>query len=541
VPPMPAPPPDDVDRAGPSRVPVAIAPDWRQAAVLAAVTFAVFAPTLSSQFVYDARLQILTDTFLHDPRNWLDVLSFRVLARDVLDFNRPVQLASLMLDAAIWGRDSFGYHLTSVLLHCGNVVLLWLVIRDVLARGTGAGGGSATTAAVVGAMSFAVHPVVVEAVCEPTFREDLLVAAFTLAAIVIAGGIRDPGELARPFACAACCLGAVASKESGIATPLVLAVSWWLRHRSAPRRPWLPAVGGGAAVVVVFLAARFLLEPSPSVIFEQRPEYPGGSFARAVGIAPRILALYAQIIACPVNLCADYGLYSVAHLPLPLAIAILAGLAASLGRAAWADRRIAFGVALMLLPLVPVSNLVPIYRAAADRYLYVPLAGVATVVACLLDAPWLRGFARRRHGAVVAALAGLVVLGLACVERQRVWSSQLALWHDTARRNPASFAAAHGLAAALHEAGRCGEAEIPARMALRLSGSSRGEPWVTLALVLDCQGRTAEADEAVGEALELDPRLADPAGRVAVLALERTEAEALARLLRRRDRPSPPP
>jgi pyruvate carboxylase len=39
-------------------------------------------------------------------------------------------------------------------------------------------------------MFFAVHPVVVEAVCEPTVREDLLVAAFTLAAFVIAAGIR---------------------------------------------------------------------------------------------------------------------------------------------------------------------------------------------------------------------------------------------------------------------------------------------------------------------------------------------------------------
>jgi tetratricopeptide (TPR) repeat protein len=289
------------------------------------------------------------------------------------------------------------------------------------------------------------------------------------------------------------------------------------------------------------LVARFLLEPSPSAIFEARPQYPGGSLARAMLIEPRILALYAQLIACPVNLSADYGLYSVTYLPLPVALAMLAGLAALLVLAARADRRIGFGIALLLLPLVPVSNLVPIYRAAADRYLYVPLAGVATILACLLDAPWLRGCDRRRQVATVAVLAGLVVLGLACMERQRVWSSQLALWQDTATKNPASFTAAHGLAGALEDAGRCGAAEVAARMALQLSGSSRGEAWASLALVLDCQGRTADADEALAKAIELDPRLENPAQRVAALALERQEAEALARLLERRGRPSPPP
>jgi hypothetical protein len=537
---MSAPPPDGIDHAEPRRPSAPPASAWRQAAILAAVTFAVFATTLSSQFVYDARLQILTDPFLHDPRNWLDVLSFRVLARDVLDFNRPVQLASLMLDAALWGRHPFGYHLTSVLLHCGNVVLLWLVIRDVLARGTGAG-GNAAAAAVVGALFFAVHPVVVEAVCEPTFREDLLVAAFTLAAVVIAAGMREARDRLRPLACAACCLGAAASKESGVATPFVLAAAWWILQRSAPRRPWLLALAGSGAVTAAFLAARFLLEPCPSVIFETRPQYPGGSLARALEIEPVILALYAQLVACPVNLCADYGLYSVRHLPLPVAVAILAGLAVLLVLAARADRRIAFGAALMLLPLVPVSNLVPIYRAAADRYLYVPLAGVATILACVLDAPWLRGHERRRQVATVAALAGLVVLGLACIERQRVWSSQLALWQDTVVKNPASFTAAQGLAGALENAGRCVEAEVAARAAIQLSGSSRGEAWATLALVLDCQGRTADADEALAKALERDPRLENPAQRVAALALEPEEAEAIARLLERRGRPAPPP
>ena len=508
----------------------------RQAAILVAITLAVFSATLSADFVYDARLQILTDPFLHDPGNWLDVVTFRVLGRDVLDFNRPVHLASLMLDAAVWGREPFGYHLTSILLHAANVVLLWLLVRDVLAQGRWSGATPQAIVPMLAALAFAVHPVVVEAVCEPTFREDLLAAAFTLTAVVLAGrhAASPAGDLRRAFGCAACCLLAVASKESGVAAPFVLAAYRGLFHRGDRSRFWTVAIGGGLVAVMAFLAARFLLEPSPSRIFEARPEYPGGSLWEAVKIEPRILALYAQLIVCPMNLCADYGGISVGHLPLWAALVVLTVLAVFAAIAAWRDQRIAFGLALVLVPLLPVSNLVPIYRAAADRYLYLPLAGVACIAACLLDSAWVNARESRRQTVVVAAILVIVALALACVGRQAVWSTQLALWEDTHARNPASFNGANGLSGALREAGRADEAIAMGRRAVELSSGQRGDAWMTLALALDAAGLTADADAAAAKAVELDARLTDPDGRVAALAMEIGEAEGVKRILARR-------
>jgi len=519
---------------------------------LAAVTLAVFWPTLSARFVYDAVLQIETGDFIHDPRNWLPVVSLGVLRMDVLDFNRPAQLASLMLDAAVWGREPFGYHLTSVLVHALNVVLVWEVMRGLSIRAqdggvsTGAespgfrpglaGGGQGVVAGVA-ALLFAVHPLVTEAVCEPTFREDLLVAACTLGALLLA--IRhDPtapqGDRWRALGCAGLCFLAVASKESGIAAPAVLAVYWWLFRRTDPPAFWRLAVGGAAAAAVAFLAARFLLEPATSAIFEAKPDYPGGSFAAAMAVEPRILALYAQLVVLPVNLCADYGLYSVRHLPLPVALTILAGLVAAAGFAIRADRRMALAAALVVLPLVPVSNLFPIYRAAADRYMYLPTAGVALAAGWLLDGAWLAARPRLREKAIIVAMAGVAALGFACVERQRVWANSLALWEDTFRKNPVAYTAASGLGDALREAGRLSDAERATREAIRLSEGRRGDPWATLALILDAQGREAEAFAAVEKALEVQPNLADPEARVRALAMERKVAEAWGKLLARR-------
>ena len=503
----------------------------QQAALLAGITFAAFSATLSADFVYDARMQILSGDFIHDWRNWPAVLTGRVLGMDVLDFNRPAMLASLMLDAAVWGREPFGYHLTSVLMHVANVLLVWLVIREM----TGPGGGPGTVLpSLLAALLFAIHPVVTEAVCEPTFREDLLVALCTLSALVLAMR-HDPAtsgfDTRRAVGCTVLCLVAIASKEAGIVAPMLLAAYWWLFRRGEPGRFWAVAIGSAKLVVVAFLAARFLLEPSPSSIFESKPEYPGGSLAQAMLLEPRILALYAQLIVFPINLCADYGLVSVSHLPLPLALVLLATIAIAGVIAARYDRRLLFAYALILLPLVPVANLIPIYRAAADRYLYLPMAGVALVVACLLDAPWLVGRETLRQRILAGCMAVVAALGVACIERQTVWVSSLALWDDSYRKNPSSFTNAAGLGEALREAGRLPEAEKYTREAIRLSNGERGDAWATLALILDEQGRVTDSAAALAKAMDLEPRLSDPEARVKSLSMDRAMAEDLKRLL----------
>ena len=504
---------------------------WQQAALLAGITFAAFSVTLSADFVYDARMQILTGDFIHDWRNWPAVLSGRVLGMDVLDFNRPAMLASLMLDAAVWGKEPFGYHLTSVLLHVANVLLIWLAIREMTVA---EGRPEKLLPALLAALVFALHPIVTEAVCEPSFREDLLVVLCTLSALVLAMR-HDPAtpgsDIRRAVGCTLLCLLAIASKEAGIVAPMLLAAYWWLFRRGEPARFWAVAIGGAKLIVLAFLAARFLLEPSPSMIFETKPQYLGGSLAQAMLLEPRILALYAQLILFPINLCADYGLVSVGHLPLPLALVLLATIAIAGTIAARHDRRLLFAYAMILLPLVPVANLIPIYRPAADRYLYLPMAGVSLVVACLLDAPWLAGREQFRQRFLAGCMAAVAVLGMACIDRQTVWANSLALWDDSYRKNPSSFTNATGLGEALREAGRLPEAEQFTRDAIRLSDGERGDAWATLALILDAQGRTADATAAVAKALEMDPRLSDPDTKVKSLAMERPMAEDLKRLL----------
>jgi tetratricopeptide (TPR) repeat protein len=194
----------------------------------------------------------------------------------------------------------------------------------------------------------------------------------------------------------------------------------------------------------------------------------------------------------------------------------------------------AVAVVLIVVPLLTVANLIPIYRAAADRYLYLPMAGVGLAAGLLLDAPWLANRERLRERLLLGCAAAVVLLAAACMERQKVWANSLALWTDTFRKNPVAYTGASGLAEALREADRLPEAEATARRAIELSDGKRGDVWATLALILDGQGRTAEAFAALDKAMETDPKLADPDSRVAVMAMERPYADDLKSLQARR-------
>jgi hypothetical protein len=194
--------------------------------ILAGASFLLYFPALDADLVYDSRAQILIDDFIHDPQNLWQVVSLHVLGQDVLDFNRPVMLLSLMIDAIVWGTNPFGYHLSNVLIHTINVLLLFLLLlhfyHRMVATCTGQWGD---VDAFSGALFFAVHPINAEAVCCVSYREDLLVTLFLVTALHFAARFGSPAWKTNILTGLGCCISlflAVSAKESGVIGPVVL-------------------------------------------------------------------------------------------------------------------------------------------------------------------------------------------------------------------------------------------------------------------------------------------------------------------------------
>jgi tetratricopeptide (TPR) repeat protein len=495
--------------------------------ILLVVVGVLFAPSLKSGFADDSRGQILVGDFIHQPGNLLPAVTFQVLGMDVLDFNRPVALVSLMFDSLVWGRNPFGYHLTNIVLHLIVTGMTFLLIRHVLTIGNTTREGDLSRqnlSAFLAALLFSVHPLVTEAVCEPSNRKDLLTTVFGLAALFVAARHSPAtrrGDALRILLSTFLTLLAVGSKELGAAVPVILFLYWFLFRRREPVKFWAGTILSSAVVVVVFLTARFALAHPNSEIFLGPAVYPGGSLAQALLVQPRILALYIANILWPVHLCADYNIYSLRYFPLPLSLFLVALIGALLAWWSARDRRALFGVGIIAAALLPVCNLVPIFRPAADRYLYLPLIGVALLVAIVLDHPWLSQKPFRRRTAAVSILLIACLLAQVTLQREWVWSSSLNLWQDTLRRNPSSLDAYVNLPVSLLRAGRLQEAKVRYEAAFKTPYADSPWLWAGYAIVLNRLGYPQEAEQAASRALILKPDILETDKMVRTMQADR--------------------
>ena len=465
---------------------------WSGAGVFLLVSL-LYLPTLRGGFVYDSIAQVLYSDYIHTPSHRADVLTLRVVAQDELDRNRPLHLASLMLDAAIWGKDPSGYRLTSVLLHALNAALLFVFIALALRPGTAvAGNGDATDfvaaaspppavllTAAFGAFSFALHPLVVEAVAEPSNREDLLVLFPMLVGLLFIAAEQNHSRWTRNVVLVLASFFAVLAKESGVAVPFVFAVACW---SGGSFRRFLPGLVGGVIAVGAFLAASYVWRPRQSGIFINGPAPLAEEWWSSLLIQARIWTLQLQQIVWPSNLSAHYTPEVLGGISSVFAPALLVLVAAVASFAALKNRLFALGVVIFVLGLLPASNFLPQFHPIADRYLYVPLAGVGMIVAAICA--WLRiRYSSASAGAVLAVL-GITILSLeysSNLQRQKVWQTPAALWTDVLRQYP-NLAQAHiGVANAHYRAGGYEAALISAQEAVRTSSGYWAEPYAVRA------------------------------------------------------------
>jgi len=89
-------------------------------AALAALSVVVYFGVLRSPFVYDDRLTVVENPSIRHPGNIVTVLAW--------DRFRPLVNLSFAIDHALWDLNPGGFHLTNVVLHAVNVVLLFLFV-----------------------------------------------------------------------------------------------------------------------------------------------------------------------------------------------------------------------------------------------------------------------------------------------------------------------------------------------------------------------------------------------------------------------------
>ena len=141
--------------------------------LLAAVTLAAFWPMRLNDFIhYDDQDYVTANPQVQRGLSW-EGLIWALQTRHAANWH-PMTWLSHMLDVQLFGLNPAGHHLTNLLFHIANTMLIFLLLR----RTTGATWRSAFVAAL-----FGVHPLRVESVAWIAERKDVLSMFFGLLAI----------------------------------------------------------------------------------------------------------------------------------------------------------------------------------------------------------------------------------------------------------------------------------------------------------------------------------------------------------------------
>lgn len=433
--------------------------------ILAVIAFAVFANTLSGDFVYDDKRQIVQNPLIQN-----SALYGKALTSDVWAFKgdgtmagsnyyRPTFTTWLILNFQMFGLNVFGWHFTSILLHVAVCLLGFLILRR---------WNLDEKIAFAISLIFAVHPVHTESIAWISGSPDLLFGLFLLGSFWFAENIsrsnwvqitdkkiefKDYKNLILGLIFYAFALG---SKEVAILCfPLFYLIFARFADKKTVVKLTIPFL---TVAFLYFLLRRFTLGAF-SLPVEDSP-----NFFQTVLTIPAMFVFYLKQMLFPLWLGVNHPLRPVSEITLlefvlPLVISSAALILFwLLAKKSFIQK---FGLALFILSLLPAMNAVslPSEQIVHDRYLYLPLLGFLMLIFPYISETFAKVFKDKSEFALLIFAAILAFpLALQTFIYNRVWTNELALWSHAVKIDKNSAFNWSQLGVILSEEGKTAEA-----------------------------------------------------------------------------------
>jgi protein O-mannosyl-transferase len=494
-------------------------------------TLFAFLPVLRNDFVNWDDFRMFLDNQDHrgpwEGRFWAAWTSHR------LGEYMPVTWMTYALDRSLWQDDAAGYHFSSLLLHAATAIAVLALSRRLLrqALGPGPGGDRAGLwgGAMVAALTFAVHPLRVEAVAWASARGTVVGGLLIVLSVLIyvdgweRGRATDRVPLAWLLASLGLFAASLLARATGLVLPLVLVVLdvYPLRRLGGPggwfgparRHVWMEklwySVLGSLTVPMAYLARgdqlgdiwRFSWDPEVAITW---------------GVYSVAFYLWKMLIPgelSPIYRMPDADDWMLGPVLLGLGVAVGVTAAAIAVRKRWPGVLTAWIVYLILI--APLSGILPAgrLRGVADRYTYVACLAFAIVAGGAATLAWRAfrtGRLRRSRAMVIGTAIVLVLVSWSVLSWQQaqVWRNGISLWGWAVLISPGSPVVQNNLGWAWARVGELERAEVHVR---RATDAWPNNPIVlrTLGRILAAQERYEEAAETLLRAVEIAPRWPD--------------------------------
>jgi tetratricopeptide (TPR) repeat protein len=393
----------------------------------AAISLAVLQPALHGAFINDDYSLVVNHPYLNpfNQENLIAILNpFSDAAIHHSNY-QPVTLLLYVLEKALFGSDTLGYHVINALIHALNCVLLVaLLIATRVPR----------LAALLAGLIFAVHPANLEAVAWISQLKTDAALAFTLGAVL--SQRRHPGLALALFA-----LGLLTKASAMAALPMAAALSWSRRDAG---RQWVWLAGWvvvAGLYAIPELGAQVAIDGSPYPDHWVQIRSIFSFWARYLAMAATSYGVSAFQEPEPVHSILDLWWIGGLLAALLLGWRTIAALRARNAEAAyWILAATSFG---------PISQIWPFMHPMADRYLYFILPGLIggfllaamEIRACWCEAIFDRETRTRWRSIATRGVAfgtALVVIafGIRSHAHAGLWRDELLLLQSAALRYP---------------------------------------------------------------------------------------------------------
>ena len=412
------------------------------AAILAALVASAFWPVIGFGFVStDTSEQVIENTHIRG----LTLENVQTIFTSRCTFSYyPIRMLTYALDYQIWGGRPGGFKLTNALIHLANVYLTyWLLLR--LFRSTDRTEAKSSkwdiAVAILAAGLFAIHPVVVEPVVWVPGREELLLTLGALGCFHFHLSGHRAAQRGQPASrivlwhAGAAVAMTSACLSNAVAAVIPLLVTAWDLLMCRPRN--VRAIVGGTAALWLLGVATIVIKQFTEV--DHNVVYAKILSADWVMMILCVYWLNLKTLVWPTGLVIYYDWPNPAGIFAPQVL--LGGLAAAMtALVLWLVRRrqmLVFGLSWFVLALAPTSQVMPHHIARADRFLYLPLIGLAVALAAILR-PLGAHSVRRvfRVGGLAITATLLAVLTILTIRQVPVWRDDMSVWSHCVQVEP---------------------------------------------------------------------------------------------------------
>lgn len=404
---------------------------------------------------------------------------------------QPLPMASYALDFAIGGTQPFIYHLTNIIWHIADVILVYACMKRLQDN---------VYIALFVALLFALHPVQTESVSWIAARNKVMNGFFFLLATYAYIGYvleHNRRKLVWVYVFA---IAAYLCKLTAVTLPFaLLAVDIWLHRSLQSKTAWLEKV---PLVLLAIPIGIINLQAQADVAFlNTHPEF---NFGHTVVFAGYAYVQYLVNLLLPVKLSVLYP-YPTAIEAIHIIYTVLAAAIVALGVVAYRKQWyvLAGGILFYTVNIAIVLQFVQFGEVLmADRYLYLACIGVWYPVVYYVG----RLISQKQLQLSKAAIAVMTVLCLcysaATFSRNDIWLSELNFWKSVTNSFPESSVAQSSLGGVYMEEGNNPEALAHINNAISLDANNY-KAWYNKGVLLMRKGDAAGALSALNNAIRL--------------------------------------